>query len=301
MATYCEPDSGPADTLQILTHGIGFDRTYWDSPVENYNYSYVNEAVDQYGYSTFAWDRLGIAESQDGLNPLTEVQTALEVEALYALTKKLRNGRVNGISCTFKKVVHIGHSYGSQHTYAVTAKYPHISDGICLTGFSQNGSFVADFLLGGDFIEANGVKAFSSLPDGYFASATESAVHVNFFSPGDFLPAVLAYAFKNGQPVTVGELLTFGGETATTNTFAGPVHIVTGERDIPYCGGNCLAAPTGYSSIPETSKQYLPNAQNFEVTIIPGAGHGLNLEYTHPQTYSSILNYFVQNGLGPSA
>jgi hypothetical protein len=29
-ATYCVPDSGTPDVIQILTHGIGFDRSYWD-------------------------------------------------------------------------------------------------------------------------------------------------------------------------------------------------------------------------------------------------------------------------------
>jgi pimeloyl-ACP methyl ester carboxylesterase len=138
-----------------------------------------------------------------------------------------------------------------------------------------------------------------ALPDGYFASPEKTAVQIIFFAPGDFDPSILTYAFKNGQPVTIGELLSFGGETGSINNFAGPVHIVTGERDTPYCGGNCLAAPTGYSSIPAQSADYLPKAENFEVTIIPGAGHGLNLEYTHPTTYASILNYFVQNGLAP--
>ncbi len=209
----------------------------------------------------------------------------------------MRSGGVKGISSPFKKVVHVGHSYGSQHTYALTAMYPTISDGITLTGFSQNGSFAGLFLLGGNFVEANGVAAFSTLPDGYFAAGDVSAVQTNFFAPGMFDTAVLNAAYKTGQPVTVGELLSFGGETGSVNKFAGPVHIVTGERDIPYCGGNCLAAPTGYPNIPSTSKNYIPNAKNFEVTIIPGAGHGLNLEYSHPTTYASILNYFAQNGL----
>jgi pimeloyl-ACP methyl ester carboxylesterase len=299
-AQYCEPDSGPADTLQVLTHGIGFDRTYWDLPAKNYNYSYVNEAVDQYGYSTFAWDRLGIGESSHG-NPLTEIQALLEVDALRALTVDLRAGKVKGISKAYEKVVHIGHSFGSQHTYALTAMYPDLSDGIALTGFSQNGSFAAFFLLGGNFIEANNVPAFSSLPDGYFAGGDKTAVHINFFSPGDFDPAILTYAYKNGQPVTVGELLSFGGETASINKFAGPVHIVTGERDVPYCGGNCLAAPDGLPNIPSSSKEFFPNAEDFKVTIIPGAGHGLNLEYTWPITYASVNDYFVQNGLAASS
>lgn len=28
--TYCTPDSGPGHALQLLTHGIGFDRSYWE-------------------------------------------------------------------------------------------------------------------------------------------------------------------------------------------------------------------------------------------------------------------------------
>ena len=75
-ATYCEPDSGPSSAIQILTHGIGFDRAYWDLPFNNYNYSYVNVAVDQYGYSTFTRDRLGIGMSDHG-EPVNEIQAFL--------------------------------------------------------------------------------------------------------------------------------------------------------------------------------------------------------------------------------
>lgn len=184
--------------------------------------------------------------------------------------------------------------------YALTAMYPDISDGIGLTGFSQNGSFIPFFSFGGNFIQANKVSALSQYPNGYLAAGDPSAVQTNFFSPGDFAPDALNYAYTYGQPVTIGELLTIGGETGSVNKFAGPVHIITGQRDIPYCGGDCNKAPTGYPNIPSTSKMYFPNAEDFTVTIIPGAGHGLNYEYTHPQTYASVLNYFVQNGLAPN-
>lgn len=113
-----------------------------------------------------------------------------------------------------------------------------------------------------------------------------------------FDPAFLEYATMTGQPVTVGELLTIGGGAASTNMFKGPTLIITGQYDVPFCGGNCLAAPTGYKSIPETSKMFLPNASPFKVDIVMGAGHGLNYQYTHPQTYTDILNFFAQNGLG---
>lgn len=42
------------------------------------------------------------------------------------------------------------------------------------------------------------------------------------------------------------------------------------------------------------------NASPFKVSIIPRAGHGLNLEYSAPQTYQTILDFFVENGVGPA-
>ncbi|KAK4507732.1 hypothetical protein PRZ48_001467 [Zasmidium cellare] len=293
-ATYCSPDSGSASTVQVLTHGIGFDRSYWDSPYANGNYSYVNQATSR-GYATFAFDRLGIGHSSHG-EPVNEIQVLLEVAALKSLTDKIRAGSIQGVP-KYGKVIHIGHSFGSAETYALTAMYPDVSDGIGLTGFSQNGTFLPYFLLGGNFVQANKNPALATYVDGYLAPADASAVQTNFFAPGDFDPNILQFATQTGQPVTIGELLTIGGSTGSMNPFKGPVLIVTGEYDVPYCGGNCLAAPTGYNSIPETSKKYLPNASPFKVDIIKGAGHGLNYQYTHTTTYNDILSFFEQNGL----
>ncbi|KAK5010881.1 hypothetical protein LTR28_007177 [Elasticomyces elasticus] len=299
-ATYCHPDSGPSNVVQILTHGIGFDRSYWDLSFNNYNYSYVQTAVDEYGYSTFSWDRLGVGASSHG-EPVNEIQALLEVDALRALTMNLRLGTIPGVSHKFCKILHTGHSFGAQHSYALTAMYPTISDGIALTGFSQNGTFVPWFALGSGFVQANSIDALSAFPNGYLAPGLPTGGQIDFFSPGQFDPEILALAASTGQPVTVGELLTFGGEVGSINNFAGPTLIITGNRDIPYCGGNCLAPPTGYSSIPATSVNFIPNAKAFEVVIVPNAGHGLNLEYSHPFTYATINNYFGQNGVAANA
>jgi len=177
--------------------------------------------------------------------------------------------------------------------------YPNISDGIALTGFSQNGSFIPFFALGGNFEEANDLANLTAYPNGYFASATTQGVQTNFFSPGMFDPKILTLAYETQEPVTVGELLTIGGETGSINYFKGPTVIVTGERDIPYCGGNCLAPPTGYTSIPQAALKTLPDAKNATAVVVPAAGHGLNLEYSHPFTYATINNYFINNGVGP--
>lgn len=316
-ATYCEPDSGPSTALQILTHGIGFDRSYWDLPFHNYNYSYVNVAVDDYGFSTFAYDRPGIGESLPHADPLSVEQALLEVDALYQLTLLLQAGKVKGVP-KFDIYTHGGHSFGAQHTYTLTAMYPTISDCITLQGFSQNGSFIPYFGFAANLIQANTISALKAYQDGWFADGDSQAVQYDFFAPNQFDPKILAYAVANGEPVSIGELLTIGGETASVNKFAGPAHIVTGERDIPYCGGNCYAAPTGFPTIPSTSALYLPRAAPFKVdiskssrnkmagtafanrSIVANAGHGLNLEYSHPQTYNIMLDFLVQNGCGPA-
>jgi len=295
-ATYCYPDSGPSKVIQVLTHGIGFDRSYWDFPYANYNYSYVREAVDQYGYSTFSYDRLGIGMSSHFTDPVNEGQLWLEVAALRNLTLGIRDGSL-GIEGV-EKIVHVGHSFGSSQTYALTAADPTISDGIVLTGFSQNGSFAAYFVLGSNFIIANTVPALSSYVTGYLAPATMQGAQIDFFAPGDFDPNVLTLAYQTGQPVTPGEILTLAGGGPSPNSFTGPVLVITGERDIPYCGGDCFATgQPDLPSIPAASKMFFPDAPAFEAFVVPGAGHGLNLQYSHSLSYGTILNYLAQNGL----
>ncbi|QDS74961.1 hypothetical protein FKW77_004889 [Venturia effusa] len=297
-ATLCHPDKGPSSTLQILTHGIGFDKSYWDFPHNNYNYSYVNRATDKYGYSTFFFDRLGIGMSSRG-EPINEIQASLEIAALQTLTTMFRNGTLPGGSkYRPTKIVHVGHSFGAIQSYSLAVLTPQLSDGLILTGFAQNATFVPFFELGGNFILAKNVKSLASYPVGYLAAGDASSVQTNFFAPGVFDPAVLALATATGQPVTPGELLTLGGLTGIKSPFTGPVLVIIGERDIPFCGGDCII--TGNPALPNLvaqSKPMLPKVKDFTGVIVPGAGHGLNLEYSHPLTYSTILDYLGAQGL----
>lgn len=127
---------------------------YWDIPYNNFNYSYIDVAVDDYKYCTLSYDRLGIGNSSHG-EPLNEIQSYLEVAALAELTDMLRNGTFPGVKHAFEKITHVGHSFGSAQTYKLVSMYPGISDGIVLTGFSMNGSFLGFFLSGADFVLAN--------------------------------------------------------------------------------------------------------------------------------------------------
>lgn len=91
-AKFCRPDNDTAMDcdVQVLSHGIGFDKTYWDLPYNDYNNSYTDVAIGQ-GYCTVAIDRYGIGNSSHG-DPLNQVQAPAEVSALYGVTQKLRNG-----------------------------------------------------------------------------------------------------------------------------------------------------------------------------------------------------------------
>ena len=119
-----------------------------------------------------------------------------------------------------------------------------------------------------------------------------TGLQTNFFTPGSFDPLILDYAEVIGKPLAVGELLSFAGGIATVNTYAGPVLIVTGEHDLPFCGGDCYSGVANGTSIPAESQQYFPST-NISTSIIPGSGHALNLEYTHVATYETI-NLFLK-------
>ncbi|KAL6703715.1 hypothetical protein ACN47E_009409 [Coniothyrium glycines] len=151
-ASYCTPDNGSTGTIQLLTHGIGFDKTYWDLNYNNYNYSYVNVALAA-GYSTLAIDRYGIGNSSHG-DPFNEIQAQAEVEALNEITKKLRAGSILEINTPYKKVVHVGHSFGAVQSYWLSAIYPNNTDGVVLTGFSAASQFLAYFGAGNNFHSA---------------------------------------------------------------------------------------------------------------------------------------------------
>lgn len=239
-ATLCTPSSSTSasiTTLQILSHGIGFTRTYWDYLP---GYSYVDAALAR-GYATLAYDRLGSGVSRsssrtgDGdLDPINELQAPLEVALLSTLTKLARSGGLlqqYGANLSFDRVLHVGHSLGSISIYgAVNADPKGLSDGIALTGFTGTGDYVPFFQFASNFLSAGGSGSIGSYPDGYLTFGTSSALHTNQFAPGGAFDAglLLEPLFLDLQPTGIGTLLTLGGPLAGVNGFEGPVIDVTG-------------------------------------------------------------------------
>ena len=139
---------------------------------------------------------------------------------------------------------------------------PTASDGIVLTGFSTNSSFVPVFASGGNFVQAfdnqpfrlggdtigtAGVtNAYGELdysaalsppldyPKGYLANANINSNQFNFFLPKFFDLGAQVAGESTKQPVTVGEMLTLGS-LPTANQYAGPVLVITGRKCFSYC------------------------------------------------------------------
>jgi pimeloyl-ACP methyl ester carboxylesterase len=337
-AQYCWPTNGYSNVVQVLTHGIGFDKTYWDLAYDNYKYSYVDTALS-YGYSVISLDRLGVGKSSHG-EPLNEIQAFLEVEALAEITRKLRAGTLPDCNADISKVIHVGHSFGSFQTFALSAKYPSLSDGIVLTGWSLNSSYPGFWAAGGDFVMANlnqpyrlgstanaavlsqvleiksnadpaTIEAYGLIdylampesgtqqenyPNGYFVNKDTNSLVYQFLLPGYFDPGIAYYAESGKQPVTMGELLTLAS-VPTTSLFHGPVLVITGSNDVPFCGGNCYLPDGTAPTIPAQAATAFVKASTFEAYVQPNTGHGMTFHYNATAGYSYINNWLKGHGL----
>lgn len=196
----------------------------------------------------------------------------------------------------------------------------------------MNASFVGYFAAGNDWQQAalnQPVRFASPAVSSYLQEAFQSELS-NFFAPATLMypaPAVPGLNYSRGyltnsnvganqylffhkpnadegleyyseatkQPVTVGEALTLGS-LAPMNNYKGPVLVITGEYDLPYCGGDCLATGGAAASIPATAAKTFPNASSFEAYIQPKTGHGLNLHYNATAGYNVIQNWLAAHG-----
>ena len=290
---YCWPSTPDADsgTVFFLTHGVGFNRSYWDfhlpSNATDNQYSFVSLATAA-GHSTFSWNRLGIPPSTIA-DPNLEIQATVELDILVRLTKSVRAGTISGLPAP-RKLVHVGHSYGSQLTNALAAVEPGLSDGLVFTGYSHVNKYQGLFLASTTLQIAN-----LNMPD-RFPSSTYSNDFLTwpnaqsnqfaFFAYPAFDPAVLHYAEGIKQPFTLGEIIGSNLLPLNASNFTGPVYYAASEHDLIFCGFNC----TGLFEEGSPAREAFPLA-NVSVDIIPGRGHALNLHYGAKEVFEQIMDW----------
>ncbi|KAK4506535.1 hypothetical protein PRZ48_000267 [Zasmidium cellare] len=291
-ATLCIPANSTAGKdvkgVQLLTHGIGFDRHYWDFAP---GYSYVDVAA-QYNYATFFYDRLGVGESSKP--DFLTVQSPLEVEIANCLATSLRQGHFSNL--TFSKVVGAGHSFGSIITQAITAQYPSSLDAAILTGFSANSTAMPVFLQANNFAIAShdNPYRFSTLSNGYLAASSIISNQIAFFRAPNFDPQVLSLADATKGTVTLGELFSTTAVTEPAKNWTKPVAVVNGDNDLPFCFGNC-SYPTNLAQGALT--MLYPATKKTGTYLAPTTGHGLNLHYTAVEAYHYIQDFLNKNGV----
>lgn len=163
-------------TVQILVHGTGLDKSYWDIAP---GYSYVDTAASN-GYATLAYNRLGCGAS-DHPDPIQIVQAPMDVEIQHGLVQLLRAGKIGGIEP--KHVVTVGHSYGSVVLQGQNTKYPKDADASVLTGFASEAAYLGTtFVANNPAIAAlNEPPKFSGLPYGYLVHNDAISYQLPFF------------------------------------------------------------------------------------------------------------------------
>lgn len=300
-ATYCPSTAANASTnapLQILIHGIGFDKSYWDFTNGT---SYVRQARAA-GYDTLAFDRLGCGSSSkpDGR---MQVQTATQVDIARAITQQARLGLLPGVNKTYNTTVHVGHSYGSIITTGLVSLYPNITQGIVLTGYSINSTWLPQTIASWNpkSINADAPTRFGNTTNTYLNNTylTWSDIYNNqlaFFKFPYYNESILTAGEAAKQPVTYGEIITLGsapGNLPSPN-YRGLVHVVNGNNDFIFCGGNCSA--TGLSnvtSVASSVSMLYPNAKSFSEYIAPNTGHAVQLHNSGQNTTREIQSYLL--------
>jgi pimeloyl-ACP methyl ester carboxylesterase len=307
-AQLCVPSSKSehASTLQIATHGVHYDGRYWDPELKRDELSYV-EATLKAGYSILTYDRLGVGQS-DHPDAYDIVQAPLELEILHQLTLMARDGRlykfaesVKPLITPFnallapKKVVHIGHSFGSFITSAFLAKHSNLTDGGIITGFLINQ------YLGKPGMVSFGVDYAATATPAYergsgYVVCSKRGIQ-NIFFAGNVSTAYTSEMFEYGnaikQPVPIGEfasayhIIGLPGPKLTA-----PVQYFLAEQDFYICGGDCK----GIAKM-EVLRKTFPNAKDIDVYVHPNTGHAFTLHNNATAGYQVIFDFLAKHAL----
>ncbi|KAL6720924.1 hypothetical protein ACLMJK_000023 [Lecanora helva] len=306
--TLCYPARTKATTqiVQVLTNGAGFDKSYWDIAP---GFSYVDAAA-QAGYATVAYDRLGVGDSEYP-DALQTVQCPADIEILHGIVRLLRT--VGFASQTFKWVIGVGHSYGSIVQLAHNARYPRDVDASILTGFTSNLVDLPYTTMAFNpcIAKGNDPAKFGALSNGYLVHDTRISIQLPYFrypfyssdskltTPQlniiyeDFLIA-FENVYASKSTYSLGQLLTLPNILGPAPAFSGPVDIVVGQQDFPFCLGNCsFPRDQAAATIPALYPAANPRSTHY---ILPDSGHLINAHYSAPKAFAQMNEFLRLNG-----
>ncbi|PGH13763.1 hypothetical protein AJ79_03462 [Helicocarpus griseus UAMH5409] len=297
--TFCSPMKGLGDvgesggTVLLASHGLGFDKGYWNSEHKPEDYNFVQFAVSQ-GYAVFFYDRLGVGKSSKISGFMN--QAPIQINILGQLSAALKTGRYTGDYGLPKSVVLLGHSFGSFLSNALLALEPESADGAILTGLAYNSLSnvqieAFNLRIAAEQKEAM-MREWKDLDAGYVTWDDIYGNVNNFFKAPSYSLETVEYAEKNKQPFGILEFLSISSLSFEAPNFAGPVMYIAGEYDFPVCAGYC-----GGGILEKPAKSFFSASRAFEAHLVPLTGHSLNFHENATDGFRLVTQFLKNNGL----
>jgi pimeloyl-ACP methyl ester carboxylesterase len=179
----------------------------------------------------------------------------------------------------------VGHSLGSLISIQEAATYGDV-DGVVLTGLSHTITPV----LGNSFATLYPASldprfAGRNIPDGYLTSLPGQ--RTIFYQAPFFDPRVLALDEQTKETVTTAELGTAIPALGLSSGIHVPVLVVVGDFDLAFCNPPSCSASGSLAGEP----RFYPPDACAKAVAIPGSGHSLNLHFTAPLAYLTVLGW----------
>jgi len=266
------------DTVQVLVHGATYDHRYWDvDPINGTTYSYARYMVQQC-YSVLALDRLGAGESSrpDG-DLLTKSADASSIAQI--LTGLRKPGNPTGRK--FKRIVVVGHSFGTFTATYTLGTYGNLADAFVATAWVNGPGTIP--------VPADYIQSLLAAP--YIMLATPVRTQLFYAPPSadqaviDHDNANLATTFTRGFLLDAVALFTaraygdIGQIKALTNVdkIGVPVFVQLGDNDILFSSALAGGEASLYSDAPSVTIDTLTNI-----------GHAFNLHTTNQAGWQHI-------------
>lgn len=277
----CTPPR-PSHTIQLLLSGYTYDHTYWTTPEPSTDW--VAAALGS-GQAVYMIDRVGVGASD---KPAADQITAdTEATVTHQIVTALRDGTLGH----YRKVIGVGHSYGSLVWMAEAASH-HDVDALVLTGMlhglspDQITAFVNDLHPAAD----DPKFANTTLPTGYLT--TQPGTRAGFFLDAKTaLPGAAAWDEASKSTGTSGELtVTPDTETRYSRQIQVPVLTIVGAADALLCTTD-LPCGTGAQLCQRERPDYATTTP-LAMASIPETGHSITLHRTAPAA-EAIANQWI--------
>jgi pimeloyl-ACP methyl ester carboxylesterase len=243
----CVPSGRSPDTIQFLVHGGVYTGVYWEFPdpsggTDQYNYA---AAANKAGFATLAIDRIGSGRSTHPLSTMITLES--NAFTVHQVVQAIRHGEITALGGErFRKVVYVGHSYGTVVGWILATDYGEGLDAAVFTGNVRGATVTALLLVYGSLYPAALDPKFArdGLDPGYLTTLPGTRDEF-LYKPARYDPALVKFDERTKSTSTATELTAprlFLNQPPLDVRV--PTLLVDGELDSQVCKENLNAIPT---------------------------------------------------------